>query len=1094
MQRHNSPCRWLLVLAGMFMPASLSAQMASTISGYVTDPSGAAVPDASVTAIMLEQTFTRNVKSNGEGFYEILAMPSGTYRVEAEKAGFQHLIRSDITLTVSQNLRLDLGLQIGRAAESVNVSGAAPLVDSRSATLSALVDDRRVVDLPLNGRNVMSLAAIVPGVVNVSAPQELTNARQGPSMNVNGSLQDMNQYMFNGGYFMNPSRNSGMNYPPPDALQEFRILTQDFSAEYGRNAGSQVSVVSKAGTNEIHGAAWEFLRNNDLNARNFFASRVPALHQNQFGFAAGGPVRRDKLFVFASYQDLQDRPEAVAAQAFVPTAAQRIGDFSALLPKTVLKDPTDALTGKPFTDAAGNPCVAGNIISPSCISPVAQKLLPFLPQSPSGVVTTLSPNPKSDSMVMVRADWNQTERHSFFANYFRDHNTNDTPTQARNGNIGGYMGYGNVEETDMASLHDTYTFRPTLLNQAMLSFIRSTSIAQANAIVAPSTYGINLPTYPQSGSVTFTVPGQFTLDGSAGTTHFISSTWQYRDDLTWIKGRHTFKAGAELLHLYFRQLFLATPNFTFNGSRSGSALADFMLGAFSGLSMQFGVRDNDDTTIAPSVYFQDEFKVSARFTLTYGLRYEPFFPWSDRYNRLSAFQPGAQSTKIPDAPPGIVFAGDPGIPKGLVASDLNNFAPRLGFAWDVFGDGKTSLRGAYGIFYDSIKADSVSQENAPWAGTSSLFNGRIENPFGSLGQAPPPVSLGDHFGCVKSAAFPGVQCSLFPLPLAGLYIDGNLRTPYIQSWNLAIQRQLTSDLMVQAAYIGKAGIKIEGWRNYNPARYITDPVTGAAPSLQNVNDRVGTLPGILGPTGILEGNDFRDWYQGFQAHLTKRAKHGLTVNAAYTLAKSIDYISTDVNTSLLNNPFDLNHNRGRSDFDRHQVFVASWVWSPVAKFQHRWQNALLGSWTFTAIHTLETGTPLTFIMGDDVAQDGTGDKQSAQLNGAPIARQWSSRADMIAEYFNTAAFVPTAQVPRGTYGNSGRNIFSGPPLVNHDVSAIRDFPLWERTRLQFRSEFFNVLNEVNFGAPNVTVNSATFGRITSANGPRVIQLALKLLW
>ncbi|HEU0142730.1 MAG TPA: carboxypeptidase-like regulatory domain-containing protein [Bryobacteraceae bacterium] len=339
-------CEAALLIIGLLAlsaPATLEAQTTGTISGFVTDPSGAAIPEAKITATLVEQDVSRSTKSNEEGYYIFNAMPPGTYRLEAEQSGFQRLVHSEIQLTVSQNLRVDLGMRLGRVSETVEVTASALLVDTLSPALSSLVDDRRVVDLPLNGRNVISLASTLPGVLGVLAPQQLTDARSGPLMNVNGGIATQNLFTFNGGIFVNPSRNTGLIYPPPDALQELSIQTQNFTAEYGRNAGSQVNVVSKSGTNEIHGALWEFLRNDNLNARNFFASRVPGKIQNQFGFAAGGPIRRNKLFIFGSYQALRYRAEALGVSLNVPSDAVRAGDFREL--STTLKNPVDTLTG-----------------------------------------------------------------------------------------------------------------------------------------------------------------------------------------------------------------------------------------------------------------------------------------------------------------------------------------------------------------------------------------------------------------------------------------------------------------------------------------------------------------------------------------------------------------------------------------------------------------------------------------------------------------------------------------------------------------------------------------------------------------------------
>jgi hypothetical protein len=1096
----------LIAAAILICHPSLFAQTTGTISGLVLDSSGAGVPDAKLTATLVQQNTSRTTRSNGEGLYIFNAMPPGDYRLEVEKSGFQRLIRSDITVAINQNLRADLTLRVGDLAQSVEVTTAAPLVDTRSPALSGLVDDRRVVDLPLNGRNVISLAATLPGILNVVAPQQLDDARSGPVMNVNGSVITQNLFTFDGGIFFNPSRNTGMNYPPPDALQEFSIQTQSFTAEYGRNAGSQVNVVSKAGTNQLHGSAWEFLRNSDLNARSFFADRVPRKTQNQFGFAAGGPIKKDKLFLFGSYQGLRYRAEAVGVSLDVPSDAFRNGDFRAL--STTLKNPVDTLTGKPFTSPTGQPCVTSNVVDPGCTTDMAKALLPLIPQSPNGRVVSLDPAPRNGDMYLVRGDWNQSDRHRLSAHAFIDRNSMNRPA-FNGGNIPGYQGSFLDQGTTTVTLNDTYTFSPNLLTQTTGTYLRSASLSSVTQTVANEAIGVNMPFYPEAGRLQVTV-GNLDFGGCCGSrVPFVSNNWQFRNQTNWIKGRHNFKFGGEWLHLTFLQIFLGPPAMDFNGSRSGDPFADFLLGAFTQTSGGFGVRTNDDRQDAPSLFFQDEFKVHPRLTLSYGLRWEPFFPWVDKYDRLTSLAAAgtnARSTRFPDAPPGILFAGDPGIPRTISGPNKANFAPRLGFAWDVSGNGKTSVRASYGIFYDSIKADSVSQEGAPWGGNFSIYDGRAADPFGSLGLVAPPVlPAGEGFGCVDIPGFPGVRCDRFPVPLSGLYISSKLKTPYVQSWNFTLQRQLTSDIMIQGAYIGKIGTHLDGWWAPNAARYITDPITGEPPSLQNVNDRVSLAPGILSAQVYELATNFRSWYHSFQTQLTKRFSRGLTVNASYSLAKSIDIVHQNIGNWSLSNPFDARANRGRSDFDRRHAFVASWLWSPAKKFNRSFEKFALQDWAFTGIHSIQSGVPFTVFMGDDVAQDGvSGDQQHAQLKpNVTVTRDHANRADMVAKFFNTDAFVPTNDVPRGIYGNSGKNIITGPAFSNTDFSAIKDFPLRERWRLQFRAEFFNVFNQVNFGCldttwgcydPIATVNSPGFGELTSAGPGREIQFALKLIW
>ncbi|MEO8659159.1 MAG: TonB-dependent receptor [Bryobacteraceae bacterium] len=1094
MSKERISLRWAAVfLAVCIIPASVTAQTATgNITGYVRDSSGAAVPNAAVTAKMVEQQSSRTTQSDTSGFYSLPALPPGRYEVSFESQGFQALSQTGIELTVNQNLRVDAALVVGAIQTKVVVESTAPLVDTISPTLSGLIDDRRVVDLPLNGRNIMSLARILPGVLNVNAPQQLGDARGGPEMNVNGGRGNMNFFTLNGGYFNNPSRNTGMNYPPPDAVQEVRILTHNFAAEYGRNPGSQVIVLTKSGTNELHGSAWEFLRNDKLNARNFFAPRVPALKQNQFGAAAGAPIIKDKLFVFGSYQGLRDHGEAQSVVALVPSAAQRSGDFSGL--GTTLENPTNPVTGVPFTDAGGSPCVANNKIAPGCISPVATKLLGYVPTSPSGEVTGLAASPRRGDTLMFRGDWNQSANHRVFGSVFYDRNTRSSPF-AGGGNISGFIGESFEQTTRQVVVNDTYTITPTLLNQATFSYLDTPSNQLQSQTIDPTALGINMPQYVPTGAVSVNVGDNFTL-GSGFTTRFQSKNYQFKDALSWIRGKHSLKFGYELLHLQFRQVFIGSPSFSFTGSRSGDPTADFMLGAYDNVNLNFGIRDTDASTAAHSFFFQDEWRVSPRLTLTLGVRYEPFFPWVEKNDRINTVSPGVQSTTVPDAPVGVLFPGD--VPRGLANKDMNNFAPRIGFAYDVFGNGKTAIRGGYGVFYESVNADSLAQENPPFAGFASAFSGRIEDPFGSVGRTAPPATTTGKFGCTKITAYPGYDCPLFPLPVGGVFTDTSLRTPYIQSFNLSIQHQITPTLMMETAYAGKIGIKLEALRTYNPARYINSPVTGAAPSDQNINDRVIFEPGVLSPQGYLLGNDFRSWYHSFQTQVTKRFSSGLSVVGSYTLAKSIDSSSTDNLGATVANPFNLRDERGRSNWDRRHAFVASWLWTPPVKFRQRVAEAVLGGWTLTGIHSIQSGAPLTFTQGDDVALDGTFGDQHAQLQpGATtssIILSHPDRGSMVNQFFNTAAFVPTNDVPRGVYGNAGRGLISGPAYSSSDFSVLKDFAFSERKKVQFRTEMFNVFNQVNFTGVGTQVNSSAFGRIRSANDGRVIQFGLKLLW
>src|SRR5215813_8661186 len=516
--RRESPLWVLTLLALLTMALAVvpaGAQVATgNIVGYVKDATGAAIPDVTVTAKMVEQQATRTTRTNAEGFYNLLSLPPGKYELTFEVKGFQKQSQTGLELTVGQNLRVDSALQLGSVETQVTVDSQAPLVDTTSATITGLIDDQRVQDLPLNGRNVIALARILPGVLNVNAPQSMEDARGGPEMDVNGGRPNMNLFTFNGGYFENPSRNTGINFPPPDAIQEIRIQTANFSAEYGHNPGSQVNVISKAGTNAFHGSAWEFLRNNDFNARNYFSPTVPGLHQNQFGAAAGGPIKKDKVFVFGTYEGLRDAREAQTIESLLPTAAERNGNFTASA--STLADPVDPLTNQPLTSPSGAPCVAANILNPGCISPVAQKLLQYVPQQ-SGSYVALASQPRSSDLGMARVDWNHSEKHRVFGSLYWADYTQNSPLLSNDGTLPGYMSESLVTSTREVVANDIYTFTPAVLNQFTFSFLDSGSNQLQGKTVPPSTFGVNMPQYAPGGSIDFNVNGDFIL-GSGFTT------------------------------------------------------------------------------------------------------------------------------------------------------------------------------------------------------------------------------------------------------------------------------------------------------------------------------------------------------------------------------------------------------------------------------------------------------------------------------------------------------------------------------------------------------------------------------------------------
>jgi hypothetical protein len=544
------------------------------------------------------------------------------------------------------------------------------------------------------------------------------------------------------------------------------------------------------------------------------------------------------------------------------------------------------------------------------------------------------------------------------------------------------------------------------------------------------------------------------------------------------------------MDLSFFQSFLGPPQFSFNGQRTGGGvgpqgdpMADFMLGAYQVVGVSNGVRVNDNGSTFTVLFVQDDFKVSPRFTLNLGLRYELPTPWVDKYDRIDAVVPDAsvRSKKFPNAPPGMLFPGDR--PRGLYHRDMNNLAPRFGFAWDVFGDGRTAVRGAYGIFYDTLNADVIAQETPPFTGSArNYFNGLLSNPFGSIGQAAPPAY-------VDPSAF------VFGFPINGAFgpIEDQLRSTYVQEFNLTLQREVMRDYAVSLAYVGRMGRKLIGNVPFNAAPYIpgTDASGRPLSTLANAEQRAPFLPGIYSPAIRAVDSPFTSAYHSLQIELNRRFSAGLQFNSSYTLSKSLDTISAVNLSQTIPDPFNFRHHRGRSDWDRRHAVVFSGVWTPpLYRSQQGVAAMVLGGWSLSGITSLQSGTPLSISSGQDTMLNGTGNNSRADIVGDP-ERSHTSRADMVTKFFNTEAF---AQPKPGSPGTSGRGILSGPARVNTDFAVLKDIRLAEEYRFQFRAEFFNVFNQVNFNNPGTTLGNSQFGLISGAQPGRTIQLGLKLLW
>ncbi|MCX6622738.1 MAG: hypothetical protein NTY38_17055 [Acidobacteria bacterium] len=705
------------------------------------------------------------------------------------------------------------------------------------------------------------------------------------------------------------------------------------------------------------------------------------------------------------------------------------------------------------------------------MDPAALKVLPYLPvPGASGKVIAVAPAPRNSDLGMMRGDWNISPRQTLFAHYYVSQNNinNGLPYST---SVAGWQTQTQYVRNQNGGINHSFVMSPTLLNQLTLGYTRSFGQDAPTTNIPTSALNINMPNYNTGGGAPqFTVTGRVAL-GSQNPRRYISNNYDINDTVSWTRGRHTMKFGFQILKLSWYQTYLSPPRFTFNGTRSGDAVADFLLGSYRTLAITYGVRENDAFTSYYGAFAQDDFKVTNRLTLSFGVRYDTPQPWKDKGDRINTIDPtpGVQSKVVPGAPPGMLFVGD--LPRGLAKTDLNNFAPRFGFAYDVSGTGKTAVRGAYGIFYDTLNADSIAQENAPYAGSISFSNGLLSNPL--VGQNPPPVIT-------------DAKNYRFYYPINNYFLDLSNRTPYYQQWNLSVEQELAKDIQLQVAYVGNVGHKLGAYRPWNVAIY----QPGA--TLANALQRAPYYPGTYGNGGIVLSNAYNSNYNGAEAKLNKRFSKNVSVLASYTYGKAIDDNSTITLGGCAANPYNLRADRGRAQYDARNTLAVSWLWTPIPTRPGLLGRAL-GGWNFSGIHRYRTGYPFTMYTGDDTVLGGDicGGGELHPNTVGNWKRDYASRADMVAAYYNKAAFAAPAP---GVYGSTGRNIIQGPNFTTSDFALLKDIVTFKEQHFQFRAEFFNAFNQVNFSSVRNNLADSRAGQISGVNVGRQIQFGLKYLW
>lgn len=1123
------------------------------IHGTVSDPTGAAVPNAGIVATHLETGATRSTVSGAAGDYVLTNLGVGAYKIEVKANGFERFVQTGIVLQVGDNVALDIGLKVGAVSQTVQVSAGTSMVQTQDTSISEVIDQRRVDDLPLNGRLPTQLVLMAGAATNyIPNGGDLTGSKNyssSVSISVQGGEGNGVNYLLDGADHNDPFSNVNLPLPIPDALQEFSVQMNGLSARYGVHPGATANFITKSGSNALHGDLFEFVRNGDFNARLFGVPGQDTLRRNQFGATAGGAIKKDKLFYFGSYQGSRLRTAPGTTTSHVATAAALEGNFS-VLDSTACQ--SKAITLKdPF---AGGPAFTGDIIPTAMFNASALKMNALVPASTNqcGTLSYGIPTPQDEDQFLGRVDWTINSHQSFYGRYFDADFRAPAPTYSSSGALGLLVTscstcYGNWERSQAMVLGHTWSLSATKINTLHLSWTRLRDNRGADPNVPNNdTFGVINP----NGTPLFqlvphflntSITGYYNVGcGTCAPGYFNRNTIQAADDFDFIHGKHQLVFGGEWIRhqLNSPSAFDGNGVYQFNDSVTGDGLADLLLGTPSQFqqSMATAMNWRQDYFAA---YAQDDYHLSPRLNVHAGVRWEPFLPETDKFGRGSSFSPSGfansqTSSVYTNAPYGLFFVGDPGIPKGYAYNDIGLLAPRVGLAWDMLGNGKQTLRASYSIFYDlpeTFYADRYANAY-PWGGNNTLnptTNGCTATAAGLVGGCQPGFTSPYGWGATATTSpypfpFPPPKNFNFGgLNSEGVYINFQLNTkvPSVQEWGLSFERQLPHNWMVSASYLGTHTVHLWAGTEDDPAVYNAPGYVGTS-STHNTNQRrvlylegkTVTVNGVTGNAGSFYSTiaqQYEGSYASYHALLlsaTHRFSQSFSLLSNYTWSHclSLSDFTGELTGPSFSNPSDPQADYGNCGMNLNWNLNTSIV-ATMPKFHGVWTDRLLGNWQLSPIITAHSGLWFYTSLGStDNSLTGVDADRPNESGNPYLYSGTTSNSNATTRYvqiLNPASFT---EAPVGTLGDEGRNSLVGPGYLNVDAALIRYFPVKEQMKFEFRFEAFNLFNRTNLVPPGWTVTAQTNlaspanPNITSS-GPwystsqafdmRILQLALK---